>query len=223
MGLPSAQHPVAPNDLVDLEVGEEPFAGRYASRVEGIAGEVLALAAPLHHGTPLALPLGSAVLVHVLKPDPVRGARYVARGQVVGRQYEGQVPLLLVGELQWERVQLRSFTRAPAIVPIMYRPVGSERRQPWNRAETRDLGGGGLMFWTKQPPQPGSQLEMVIELPQRSVEATGEVIRVQERPEEEGGGFGVAVRFVSVSEADRDRLIRFVLRRQAEMRRMGLI
>lgn len=207
------------NDRVVLEIPEGPWAGEYPARVEQVWGQRLALAAPRVHGALMVLPEGTELYVTALRVDPVRGGRYRARARAlggVGRDQEAH--LLVVEVLAWERIQLRSFIRAPAMVPVRYRRQEERRKGPWQTAETRDLGGGGLLLWLKEPLEAGSLVEMVIELPSRPVRAVGQVVRVVEP--EEGQGAGVAVQFVQIAEADRDRIIGFVLRRQAEIRRM---
>lgn len=214
--------------MVELEVPDGPARGRYRTRVENVRDDgSLALAAPMHQGARVSVPTGTPVVVHALKADPVRGARFVGQTRVVGRQEEGAVPLLIVAEPAWERVQLRSWVRVAASVPVRYRPVGvpSPRAGRWIASESRDIGGGGLMLRLKQPLEPGQLVELVVELPERPVEVMAEVVRLQTpAPEDPAPGDSVAaLKFVRIAEADRDRIIRFVLRRQAEMRRLGLI
>lgn len=211
------------NDRVVLEVPDGPWAGEYPTRVEQIWERRLALAAPRVRGVLMVPPEGTELYVTALRVDPVGGARYRARTRAVGGIEQDQEARLIVVEvLEWERIQMRSFIRAPAIVRVRYRPLGEGDRHKgrWQTAETRDVGGGGVLLWLKEPLEPSTLVEMVIELPRRPVRAVGEVVRVVEPPSEPAMGTGVAVRFAQISEADRDRIIGFVLRRQAEIRRM---
>lgn len=224
--MPPRPDPVAVNDLVELEVPDGPAKGRYRTRVENVGDDGrLVLAAPIHEGARVLIPPGTAVVVHAMKADPVRGARFAGHTTVVGRLEEGSVSMLVVAEPRWERVQLRSWTRVTARVPVRYRPLHG-RSGRWMTAESRDVGGGGLMLRTKHPLEPGQLLELAIELPQRPVEVVAEVVRVESPGGDDGespGEYAAALKFVKIAEADRDRVIRFVLRRQAEMRRLGLI
>ena len=161
--------------------------------------------------------------VTVLEPSPALDSELRARARAVGGlERDQQARLLVVEVLGWERVQLRSFIRAPALVKVRCRLVDPQKKAPWFTAETRDVGGGGLLLWLPKPLDPGTRLEMVLELPQRAVRAVGEVVRVVEQPANSasGSGAGVAVQFVDIAESDRDRIIGFVLRRQAEIRRL---
>ena len=209
------------NDRVVLEVPEGPWAGEYPTRVEQVQRTRLALAAPRVRGVPLVPPEGTELYVTVLRVDPVGGGRYRARARAVGGlSRDQQAHLIVVEVVEWERIQLRSFIRAPAIVRVRYRLLQEKRKGPWQTAETRDVGGGGVLLWLKEPLEAATRMEMVIELPSRPVRAVGEVVRVVEPSSEPARGTGVAVRFVEIAEADRDRIIGFVLRRQAEIRRM---
>ncbi|HEY8426526.1 MAG TPA: flagellar brake domain-containing protein [Limnochordales bacterium] len=227
--MPSEPAPVGVNDLVELEIPDGPAKGRYRSRVELIDEQgQLSLAAPMREGARVPVSSGTPVRLHVLKADPVRGARYVGHTTVVGRTDADRVPVLVVAAPRWERIQLREWTRVAAMVPVRYRPLRTPGERPprWVATHSRDLGGGGLTLHAPKPPEPGQLLEVVIELPERPVGAVVEVVRTQatEGSEAEAGSsWSVAVKFVQIAEADRDRLIGFVLRRQAEMRRMGLI
>ncbi|MEW6045943.1 MAG: flagellar brake protein [Bacillota bacterium] len=223
--MPSEPAPVAVNDLVDMEVPEGPMAGRYRTRVEGLTDNRLALAAPIHLGARLQLPPGTRVIVHVLRSDPARGARFEGHTEVLANREENGVLMLVLAMPQWQRIQLRSWTRVNVMVPVRWRPTRRADRQVlrWVETESRDLGGGGLVIWATHPPGVGQLLSVAIELPESTVEAVAEVVRVQALGEDQGGGFGVALKFVEIAEPDRDRIIRFVLRRQAEMRRMGLL
>lgn len=221
--------PVAVNDLVELEVTDGPTKGRYRTRVENVHDDGrLLLAAPMKGGVRVFIPRDTSVVVHALKADRARGARYVGHASVIGRQEEGGVVMLVVAVPRWERVQLRSWARVTATVPVKYRPLRPPHERPacWISTESRDIGGGGLMLRTKHLLEPGQFLELAIELPQRPVQAVAEVVRVQAPDDREGEpetGYAAALKFVTIAEPDRDRIIRFVLRRQAEMRRMGLI
>ncbi|HEY8486206.1 MAG TPA: flagellar brake protein [Limnochordales bacterium] len=211
------------NDRVLLEVPEGPWAGQYSTRVEHVGERRMALLAPDVRGVPLIVPEGTELFVTALKVDPVRGGRFRARVRAVGGlERDQQARLLVVEVLGWERVQLRSFIRAPALLKVRCRLVDPQKKAPWFTAETRDVGGGGLLLWLPKPLDPGTRLEMVLELPKRAVRAVGEVVRVVEQPADSaaGSGAGVAVQFVDIAESDRDRIIGFVLRRQAEIRRL---
>ncbi|WP_324717739.1 flagellar brake domain-containing protein [Carboxydochorda subterranea] len=225
--MAAQEPPVALNDLVEVEVREGPMAGRYRTRVEGVAPGRLTLAVPMYRGAKVSIPVGSAVSVLVLKADPVRGARYQGETRVIERLEERQVPLVVLEMPRWQRIQLRSFLRVPVRVPVRWRrpvPPGSPGGA-WGEAESRDLGGGGVLLWFRDGPwmDPGTALELALELPTGIVEAAGEVVRVVEPQQAEQEGREVAVKFTGILERDRDRIIAYLLRRQAEMRRMGLI
>ena len=227
--MPPRPAPVGVNDLVELEVPDGPAKGRYRTRVEDVDDEGrLLLAAPMHEGRRVLVPPGTPVVVHALKADPARGARYVGHTSVVGRREQDGVATVVLAEPRWERVQLRHWARVAAMVPVKYRRLRPSDARPerWIAAESRDIGGGGLLLRIKQPLEPGQLLELTIELPERSVRAVAEVVRIQAWGDAEGqtpDGYAAALKFVEIAEPDRDRVIRFVLRRQAEMRRMGLI
>ena len=212
---------MAINDRVVLEIPEGPWAGQYVTRVELTAPGRLALALPRVGGVPVTVAEGAELFVVAFRSDPVRGGRFRARAKVLApRERDQRAELLWVGVDQWERVQLRSFLRVPALVTVRWRLAGKGGGGPWQTAQSRDVGGGGLLLWLAEPLEVGSRLELVVELPAGRIRSVGEVVRVVSPARPETRGVGVAVRFLEIAEADRDRIIAFALRRQAELRRM---
>lgn len=219
--------PLAPNDLVDIEVHEGSMPGRYRTRVEAI-GSRLVVAVPLYRGQRVLLQIGTKVTVHVLRADRLRGARYRGESQVLSHATERGVAMVALSMPRWERIQLRSFARVDMVLPVRWRrwSGADATSNGWVLDESRDLSGGGLLLWIKQgpaaAPAEGQQVELSIILPDRVVGAVGRVVRHLPQEGREAG-IGVAISFVEIAERDRDRLIGLVLRRQAEMRRLGLL
>jgi len=86
-----------------------------------------------------------------------------------------------------------------------------------------NISGGGICFEASRPFQEGDQLELRLILPPFvPVHTVAEVVRAepaqQERPasSEAPARYTVAARFTSISAEDRERLIRHILRLQAE-------
>jgi len=109
--------------------------------------------------------------------------------------------------------QKRSDYRTNMSYPIWYRKLSDKPgRREWNRAVTRDLSGGGASFriidTLHVAKKPGELLEIQIVIPPKPVFVIGEVIRVFE--DDRGRRF-VAVKFASIEQHEKDRIVRAVL------------
>jgi len=82
-----------------------------------------------------------------------------------------------------------------------------------------NISGGGLCFEAREPFQENECLELRLILPPFiPIRSAVEVIRVDPLPGDRSpeGAYLVAVRFTSISKEDRERVIRHILRLQAE-------
>lgn len=82
-----------------------------------------------------------------------------------------------------------------------------------------NIGGGGISFCSNDAISVGTNLhiDMLLVATCTGIVAQGRVVRSEKiNTQMKGGGFMTAVEFTKIDEADRDRLVRHVLRRQAE-------
>lgn len=87
---------------------------------------------------------------------------------------------------------------------------------------TRDLSGGGLQAICEQSIKIGTKVNMTLTLPEEGdLEVDGEVIRVQ-KPQEDRQLFWVSIKFVDTRNIVRDKISRFIFRKQLEHRQRGL-
>ena len=110
-------------------------------------------------------------------------------------------------------VQRRSDFRSQATYPIWYREVGDEEETGrWTIASTRDLSGGGASFELvddgKHEWSVGDLVEAQVIVPPKPVFAIGKIVRLFQ---DERGKACAGVMFVSISPADKDRIVRAVL------------
>lgn len=83
-----------------------------------------------------------------------------------------------------------------------------------------DIGGGGLRFLEAQPVPVGSTVwfELPLTSPADTVHVQGQVVAAR-GPEPGEPRHSMSVRFVGISDVDRQRILRFVFQQQVEMRR----
>lgn len=85
-----------------------------------------------------------------------------------------------------------------------------------------NISGCGMRFPTKERFQVGDQIEVSVELPMTPnhvIRMVGEVVHVLEIPEhgESQPSYQTAVRFISVNDTDRERIVRYTLQRQYDL------
>lgn len=80
-----------------------------------------------------------------------------------------------------------------------------------------NISGGGICFEARERLEENEPLEMRLILPPFvPIRSALEVTRVEALSAQDGGGYVVAARFTSISTEDRERVIRHILRVQAE-------
>ena len=104
----------------------------------------------------------------------------------------------------------RNYPRAPISIRIQYR----EPHKGVKEGFTAIMGGGGLFIDTVSPLPVGTAVSLEFGLPDQasSVQVDGEVVWV--RPEFDPKGFspGMGIQFKKINEADREKVVQFVMR-----------
>lgn len=104
----------------------------------------------------------------------------------------------------------RNYPRAPISIRIQYRVSEKGVKE----AFTAVMGGGGLYIDTVSPLPVGTAVSLEFGLPGQtgSVKVDGQVVWV--RPEFDPKGFspGMGIQFKKINEADREKVMRFVMR-----------
>jgi type IV pilus assembly protein PilZ len=104
----------------------------------------------------------------------------------------------------------RDYPRAPISIRIQYRVSEKGVKE----AFTAIMGGGGLFIDTVSPLPVGTTVSLEFGLPSQadSVQVDGQVVWV--RPEFDPNGFspGMGIQFKKIKEADREKVVQFVMR-----------
>ncbi len=108
----------------------------------------------------------------------------------------------------------RRFVRLDTRLPLTYKVLPSAQAR---QSFTKDIGGGGVCLFVSEPVKSGTQLEVVIKLPdrERSIVFTGEVVWCEpyeiigktrrERAIEAG------LRFLQIAPQDQEAILRHVI------------
>ncbi|NLG79648.1 MAG: hypothetical protein GX492_07490 [Firmicutes bacterium] len=212
------------NQKITLVVPEGRNAGSYPSRVEDIGLDAVVVAAPTHKGAVLRLAEGDAVRIQVVRQDGVYKLDTVVEAMIMY-----PFPMLqLARPVEIVRDQRRRYARVDVSLPARYRCLdrsGKRRLVPHKGTVTNVSGGGALIVtWQSRPAlEVGSEVDVELELPCGKVSAKGVVVRMSVERTETGRVQQIAVEFKDIDEKQRDMLARYVLQRQLELRRKGLL
>ena len=177
---------------------------------------------------------GQEALLDISRPTD---ARYRAHGQLLaGELTEGVVGLQITAA---ERVQRRAFFRVETCILADEAMIAGDDGSPIPlRLQITDLSAGGLAARIAEGLRTqsfvGTEIWITFKLPGQGepLRLRGRVVRVtpltptlspRARGEGEGRACDIGVEFVNPGTGDRERLIRYTLRVQAEYIRRGLI
>jgi c-di-GMP-binding flagellar brake protein YcgR len=212
------------NQKIEFKVLHGPYAAAYSTYVDDADAEYLTVVRPWVGGQLVPLTIGETVRVEYAVKNL---ARLAFPARVVGLEDLGValVRVAIPDKSQIERFQQRDFVRLDVNLPLLFYIIATADHavRPGGafRSHTRDLSGNGAQILCPEPYPLGSQLDLHLEIGERTVHAIGEVIRhVQQISQRE---FWVGVRFVGMSERDRDVIIRYIFGEMRDRRRKGLL
>lgn len=119
------------------------------------------------------------------------------------------------------KVQLRSFVRLLSALPLHFR-IESDVEDPQPvESITRDISGGGLQLVTKNHLPIDSTLQLSLDIPGfGTVAAKAAIVRIVQPPET--NIYWIATKFTEIKETDREKIIKFIFKKQSELRQKGL-
>lgn len=204
------------NIKVTRASGEEDW---YSSSVQDVGPGTFYIAVPTQGPNPLVLGRGEKVRVTFVNEM----SRYEFTTAVVGWRQDN-IPLyelLIPGELR--RIQLREFVRVPVMLDVEYaEDTGEGARPSYKKCTALDISGGGVRLLTKKEMPAGTRLFLRFTLPLKTgpeeMELKGKVVRSWSDPETRNHQCGV--QFVGISRRQQDLIVRYVLFKLSEQRRL---
>ena len=198
--------------LVEIEVNE-PFVGRaYQGRVVAVDAETVTVSAAQADGRPIDIVAGTRVILSM----PRRLTHYSFDTEVVDARWHPQ-PLLVLSRPEDEQAAAnRSDVRIDVIIPNVRLFVPSARKATsW--ATILDLSAGGALLRTSFPLPLGASLWLEFVLP----EGWGTIVTGacalhgrERRRGQEPPSYRTSLRFVGISDGDRQRIRRFIFNRE---------
>lgn len=217
-----AYGPLRINQPIEIDVKEPGREGTYRSRVEGISGDGLVLAAPYKNSEVVHLPRGTEVTVTYYDQVAVYFVDCLVMSYTMGH-----VPTIVLGSpVNSKRVQRRNFVRVDTKIPVLYTLLDADMKpvaEQYN-ATTIDISGGGIMLCTDDGKiQQGDSLELLALLnADTTVSAIGKAVRVMDNVTGKNKK-SIGVEFSLIEERERDKIIRYIFNQQRELRQRGLL
>ena len=212
-----------------VEIGVDAADGyrEYKTRVEDFEADRLVLAMPTWRARPVLVALGEPAQVMI---PSERGGKLFLGCEVIARQAE-PLPMLTVQVLAVGQEQSRSYVRVyystrPLECSVWEMSAGASEAY-WRHfpAAIQDLSGGGIGLLCHEPIAEGARVRLRFPLPCGGgyCRVSGEVKLVRtsgrdDRPDNLPLTAGLEVQ--EIARADRERLIKAVLRFQSEERRI---
>jgi len=198
----------------------------YTVTIESLSEEGLEISAPLMKGYFIPIETGSFVKIEVGN----RNGLYKLPFRIVERG-SGKIvnTLKLKPEGEHDKMQRRKMMRMDMFVDFdLEFPYGGVYKQPSGfltlSGRRGNLSGSGLFFHANKPLPVDFRLNVRLNLEphfSRDVIAQARVVRVVEDPLRENH-YGIAIEFLSIREADRDRIISYVLHKERDIIRREL-
>lgn len=200
--------------LLEVKLGE--YAGIYDSRIEDMEKEILHVSMPSEKG--VTVPLKPGTKLHV---SYVMDRGRLSFKTVVEDRYMSPLPMLKVAKPDLLfREELRSFFRVDTRLPVKIMVdinEGDIVRQKMFEAKLLDMSGGGCRVFTPAPIAKGDVFEIFFQGSMEKVESVKVEARRVRRVEENNE---IGSEFYGISQNERDRIIKYVFKRQVEMRKL---
>ena len=202
---------------IEMIVHDGEYEGSYRTRIEELGVRILSIGVPIINGQ--YIPLREGTSLTVIFCDDVSAYSF---SSVIINRFATQIPTFIIQyPNKIDKVQRRQYVRLPITTPFNYSILEKDGLSKTKRGCILDLSGGGLSFKAKDNLSEKTIIIIRMEIGDVELEVSAAVIRCVK--EEEGELYKISAEFHEISENIRDRIIRYILDIQRELRKKGLI
>jgi c-di-GMP-binding flagellar brake protein YcgR len=203
------------NELVQIQLVDDPNSRTYYSRVEDASGDRLNISWPTEAGVRIPFHKSEQLFISFTRQDAVYGFQASVTATI-----PGPIPMLIVqssGEI--ERIQRREYVRVPSLLPVELTAVvssGSSESSPdvvSIKTNTVNVSGGGFAIHHRFVLPVGTMLQVKLTLPghPEPLPLSARVVRNESREDvHKNRFFMIGVQFVTIPERIRMRIVRHV-------------
>jgi c-di-GMP-binding flagellar brake protein YcgR len=209
------------NELLQIQVVDDPNSRTYYSRVEDADEERLSISWPLDGGMPVPFHRHEPLSLSFTRQDAVYGFR-----AVIDETVTGPIPMLRLHATEGtQRIQRRDYVRVAVLLPVELSGVmssaGGSAADQDNvlliKTTTINISGGGFAFQHRKMIPLGTVFDVKLSLPSspEPIPASARVVRVEAREDANKKRiFRMGVQFLAMPERVRSRIIRYVFESQ---------
>ncbi|MEF3255122.1 MAG: flagellar brake protein [Deferribacterales bacterium] len=209
------------NTKVNISVRSGSYQGVYDSRIEDLRGDGIYISLPTLKGVPFPILPGTEVEVSFI----ASGGRFSFDTKVEGRVVDG-IPMLKLKKPEYiYRSELRKFFRVDCRLKIKIHRLFFEKlngdiifKVNSYDALVKDISGGGVRLQTEIELVEDDiiQVDLTDHFPTIN-EIFGRVVTVFPKVDKK---YEYGVEFISIRERDRDLIVKYVFRRQIELKKL---
>lgn len=209
------------NQLIEISLDEEGTEYKnLASRIEEVSDKYLHVSIPTKKGQLMPFEFKQKLIIDLR----FKGRSFQFDTIIENRHFYPIPILVLLKPESLIEIQRRHWVRVPATLRLRYCQTGEEKINIINIGTTVDISGGGICFLTNDPIEAGQILDMEINLPDREpVFCQVRVLRLHQPNGKNSKTNKAFSEYVDITETQRDRIVRFVLEKQRELIKKGLI
>ncbi|MEN6350190.1 MAG: flagellar brake domain-containing protein [Syntrophomonas sp.] len=204
------------NQLVEIELDMQKDGldetEAFASRIEDMGKNWIMVAAPYRKGAAVPVHPGTEVQIRVGK----EGSYYLFHTRLLARQ-KGRQPMLQLSEpFKITKIQMRSWVRVPASLPVCYKMAGYE--MDFYEANTADISGGGVLILLTHPVDKDTLLDLEVKLPGEPLKTKGLVTRCIEQNK----FYQIGISFQDLEPKEQESVVAYVFQKQREHIKKGV-
>lgn len=200
---------------VTIEVQRENGEYFFPSKVEDIKLSCVVLSMPMKRGRTFFVGIDEKINIYFSK----RGSFYCIEGKVEDKQYN-PIPVITMYPLSPPyKKQKRSYYRLRVSLKIHIKLPNSDN---WIQGYTRDVSAGGMKFSHFQVIEKGSIIEVIIPDVLGETVLKAVVVRTEENSNRHINTYDIAIEFIEMDEQIRDKIVKYILARQRELRSKGI-
>ena len=201
---------------VEILVEDDPYHGRYRTRIEEVGKAIITIGVPFANGQ--YLPLREGTKIEVVFVDSILAYKFKS---VLLKRYFAPVPTFVIEYPKFiSKIQRRKYVRIPLVSQIKYQLIERGGLSEEKSGYLIDLSGGGLRFTSEEQFEPNDLILVTIKTYNEEINLPIKVIRIVR---EENKTYKISAEYQEMSEKVRDKIIAYIFEVQRELRRKGLM
>jgi c-di-GMP-binding flagellar brake protein YcgR len=192
----------------------------YTSRIEEFIHGYMIIAMPMEKGYPVFLERDNVFYGKIFDETGV----YSFKSTFVDKKMNPLPIWIVTTPTDIKKNQQRSYVRFDVSLPIVidYFLDDDQTEAASLKLTTKDLSGGGLRLISNKQISVGKKIQLKLEFPECEVfQVNGEVVRINQ-PQVERQLFWISIKFLGIHESIRDKISKFIFKKQLEQRQKGI-